>query len=95
VTHDTAQPDFPARAEEAAQQADLAALKARYPGVQVWRGPYTRHWWALYGGRLFEGHTPSHVGQLIGRLYPPTPPQPQQPPQGWQHPPGQQPHRGT
>jgi hypothetical protein len=35
----------------------LAQLQCRFPGIPVWFGNFTRHWWAVFGDRLFEATT--------------------------------------
>lgn len=53
------------RQDAAARRAEIAALVHYFPGVQVWFGVYTRHWWALHNGRLYMGRTPAHIGEQI------------------------------
>jgi hypothetical protein len=51
-------------------QTTAATLERQFPGVVVWYGHTTRHWWALlFIGQwvqLIEGHTPEQLAHAIG-----------------------------
>jgi hypothetical protein len=68
--------------------AAVAALRARFPGVQIWHGKYTGRYWAIFAGeQLIEAPSAEQLGrskaamrrlggdpQIVGgRGAPPTP----------------------
>ena len=46
----------------------LAALRDRFPGVEIWRGHYTGHWWAIADGRLLEAVRPDDMATALTQL---------------------------
>lgn len=55
--------------DDPARDDELAVLKDVFPSVVVWFGEQTRRWWAMYGDRLIEGHTPGHIGEQLTRAH--------------------------
>lgn len=48
--------------------AAVARLRAQFPGVSVWFGIHTWHWWAMVecgGWRLVEALTPDELAEAI------------------------------
>lgn len=43
----------------------LAWLKRQWPGVTIWHGQATGHWWALLGDGLVEVETPKRLHELL------------------------------
>jgi hypothetical protein len=45
----------------------LDLLRRRFPGVLLWFGNATGHWWALVDGDLLEARTPEELGRRLDR----------------------------
>jgi hypothetical protein len=43
----------------------LDILRRRFPGLCLWFGNSTRHWWAVVDGDLLEAGTPEELGRRI------------------------------
>ncbi|MGH3389303.1 MAG: hypothetical protein ACRDOO_10545 [Actinomadura sp.] len=43
----------------------LTLLRRRFPGVCLWFGHSTRHWWAYVNGHLVEARTPEELGRRL------------------------------
>jgi hypothetical protein len=47
-----------------ARRATIRAFREQLH-VMAWYGTYTRHWWALVGGRLLEADQPGQLAQMV------------------------------
>ncbi|GLW65932.1 hypothetical protein Arub01_41760 [Actinomadura rubrobrunea] len=87
MTVTTPLPQQPAEISERDRERALSELRRRFPGVMVWVGKHTMHWWAAIcdndGDRLIEAATPAELGRRLDaagmRPHPPHQRQEQQP----------------
>lgn len=55
------------------QVAEARRIQAKYGGVTVWFGYFTREWWALVDkAQLVEGENPDRLGEEITAARQPT-----------------------
>lgn len=47
----------------------VAALRARYPGVQIWYGNHTGRYWAILAGQLIEASSADELGRMLEAGY--------------------------
>jgi anti-sigma regulatory factor (Ser/Thr protein kinase) len=58
-------------ADLATAETVVASLRLRFPGVMLWYGTYTGHWWMFQDGRLVEAATSGELVSAITTLLDP------------------------